>query len=177
MDDKKKKKETKKTDDKSELELIQLKNQVEEFKSKYLRALADYQNLEKRIGQEREGIIKSANNTLILKILPFLDNLEKAEAFVSDPGLKLAKDNLFNILKEVGLQEIEVINKEYDPYTAEVIDMVVGDKDNTVAEVLRKGYRISNKVIRVAQVKVSKKIEVKNPNDKPNPKSETNKNL
>ncbi|KKP67880.1 MAG: Protein GrpE [Candidatus Roizmanbacteria bacterium GW2011_GWA2_35_19] len=171
MDDKKKKKETKKIDDKLELELTRLKNQVEEFKSKYLRALADYQNLEKRVSQEREGIIKSANNTLILKILPFLDNLEKAQAFVNDPGLKLAKDNLFNILKEVGLQEIEVINKEYDPYTAEVIDMVEGNKENIVAAVLRKGYRINSKVLRVAQVKVSKKIEVQNP------KLEANKSL
>ena len=71
----------------------------------------------------------------------------------------MTKDHLFGILKEIGLEEIEVLNKEYDPNSAEVIDIVEGDKDNIVTEVLRKGYKLNDKILQVAQVKVSKKIK------------------
>ncbi len=156
----KKKKETKQLEsEKVNQEIEQLKKQVEEFKNKYLRALADYQNLEKRISEEKFEIIKNANKHLILGLLPFLGNLEKAEVFIKDKGLKITKDHLFNILKEIGLEEIEVLNKEYDPNSAEVIDTVEGDKDNIVTEVLRKGYKLNDKILQVAQVKVSKKVK------------------
>ena len=145
--------------DKLKKETEVLKQQVEEFKNKYLRALADYQNLEKRIAEEKFEIIKNANKHLILGLLPFLGNLEKAEIFIKDQGLKMTKDHLFGILKEIGLEEIEVLNKEYDPNSAEVIDIVEGDKDNIVTEVLRKGYKLNDKILQVAQVKVSKKIK------------------
>lgn len=158
MDDKKKKVETKKpVTDKTNTEIEVLKKQVEEFKNKYLRALADYQNLENRIKQEREWVVDNANRHLVLKLLPFLDNLEKAEVFIKDEGLKIAKDQLEKVLIELGLVEIEVLNKEYDPYTAEVIELVEGDKDNMVTEVIRRGYKMGEKILRVAQVKVSKK--------------------
>lgn len=158
MDDKKKKSETKKpVADKINTEIEALKKQIEEFKNKYLRALADYQNLENRIKQEREWVVGNANRHLVLKLLPFLDNLEKAEVFIKDEGLKIAKDQLEKVLTELGLEEIEVLNKEYDPYTAEVIELVEGDKDNMVTEVIRRGYKMGEKILRVAQVKVSKK--------------------
>jgi molecular chaperone GrpE len=161
MDDKKKKIDNKKPvvekAEKANPEVEALKTQVEEFKNKYLRALADYQNLENRVKSEREWVVENANRNLVLKLLPFLDNLEQASVFVNDPGLKIAKDQLEKILKELGLEEVEVINREYDPYTAEVIELVAGDKDNFVTEVLRKGYRMGEKILRVAQVKVSKK--------------------
>lgn len=138
-------------------EIDQLKKEVLDFKNKYLRALADYQNLENRTISDREEAIKSGNRYLILKLLPFLDNLEKAEIFVKDAGLSLAKNQIEKVLKESGLEEIDVLNKEYDPYTAEVVEMVESDKDNMVVAVLRKGYRMNDKILRVAQVKVGKK--------------------
>lgn len=136
----------------------ELKKQVNEFKNKYLRALADYQNLEKRVNEEKLEIITNANKHLILKLLPFLDTLDKAEIFIKDQGLKMAKDQLFQVLKEYGLEEIDVLNKEFDPSLAEAIDIVKGEKDNFVAEVLRKGYKLADKVLRVAQVRVTKKL-------------------
>ncbi len=158
MDDKKKKSESKKpVVEKTNTEVEVLKKQVEEFKNKYLRALADYQNLENRIKQEREWVVGNANSNLVLKLLPFLDNLDKAEVFIKDEGLKIAKAQLEKVLIDLGLEEIDVLGKEYDPYTAEVIELVGGDKDNMVTEVLRKGYRMGEKILRVAQVKVSKK--------------------
>ncbi len=138
-------------------ELEGTKKQVEELKHKYLRALADYQNYEQRMGDEKAQLIKSANTGLILKLLPFLDNLDKAEIFFKDQGLKMIKEQFHKTLKETGLEEIEVMNKEFDPYVAEVVDIVEGDKDNIIVEVLRKGYGFNGKILRVAQVKVSKK--------------------
>ncbi|HEX7543102.1 MAG TPA: nucleotide exchange factor GrpE [Patescibacteria group bacterium] len=156
--DNKKIKEDKKDNQKFQVEIDQLKQQVEEFKNKYLRALADYQNLEKRIGEERFELIKMANKNLLIKILPFLDNLEKAEVFIKDQGLKISKDHFLQILKETGLEEIDILNKDFDPISAEAVDIVPGKEENKIVEVLRKGYKFEDKIIRVAQVKVSKKL-------------------
>lgn len=147
------------------VEIEKLKQEIEKLKlesldnkNKYLRALADYQNLEKRSGDERIELFKIANQSLLIKILPFLDNLEKAEVFIKDQGLKISKDHFMQILKEAGLEEIELLGKEYDPNFAEAVDIVPGKEDNKVVEVLRKGYKFGDKLIRVAQVKVSKKL-------------------
>ncbi len=156
----KKKNEEKKVDIKKIVEENQLlKKQVEEFKAKYLRALADYQNLEKRTKEEKEEVIKNANKDLILKLLPFLDNLEKAEIFIKDQGLRIVKDHLKQVFLEIGLEEIDVLNKPFDPKTSEAVEIVSGDKDDYVVEVVRKGYKLKDKILRVAQVKVSKLIK------------------
>ncbi len=139
------------------VEIEKLKKEVEEFKNKYLRALADYQNFENRIDQQKEEIKKVGEKQLILKLLPFLDNLEKAEIFVKDQGLKQIKDSFYQILKSDQLEELDVLNKEFDPMTAEAVDMILGEKENIVVEVVRKGYKFGDKILRVAQVKVSKK--------------------
>lgn len=141
-------------------DLEEEKKKSEENKTKYLRALADYQNFENRVASQREELINNANKHLIIKLLSFLDNLDQAEIFVKDNHLKLIKDSFHKMLKEEGLKELEVKGKEYDPYTAEVIDMVEGEKANQVVDVLRKGYEMNGKVIRVAQVKVSRKLEI-----------------
>ena len=65
------------------------------------------------------------------------------------------------ILKETGLIEIDCLNKEYDPVSAEAVDIVLGKENNKVIEVLRKGYKFEDRIIRVAQVKVSKIINLK----------------
>lgn len=137
-------------------EINNLKKQAEEYKNKYLRALADYQNFEKRIIAGKEEIGQNANIILITKLLSFLDGLDKAELFIKDKNLKIIKDNFYKLLSLEGLEEIDVLGHDYDPYTAEVIDLVEGKKDSVVVEVLRKGYKLNGKMLRVAQVKVSK---------------------
>ena len=137
------------------------KQQAEEYKTKYLRALADYQNHERHVQNQRVELIASANKELVLKLLPFIDDLNRAELFIQDKSLVHVKDNFLKILQAEGLKEIDVLNKEYDPYTAEVIDMIAGEKDGVVVEVLRKGYMFNDQIVRVAQVKVSKKVEQK----------------
>lgn len=126
------------------------------YKHSYLRALADYQNFEKRVGEQKEDFIKSASKRIITKLLPLLNNLEKAEVFVKDPGLKLIKDELEKILKEEGLEELKVLGSIYNPEYAEAVEIIDGEQDNKIVEILRKGYKLNGKVIQVAQVKVSK---------------------
>ena len=135
----------------------QLKEELEEYKKKYLRALADYQNLERRVDNEKKEVIKTANEKLLLKILPIIDDLQKAEVFIKDDGLKIVKENFLKFLKDEGVVEIEVLGKEFNPQLAEAVEVVRGEKDNIVVEVLRKGYRLGDKIFRVAQVKVAKR--------------------
>ena len=129
-----------------------------DYKGKYLRALADYQNLEKRVEESKKIFIQKANESLLLKIIPFLDDLERAEIFIKDPNLKLVKENLMKILKDEGVEKIEVLGKGFDPFLCEAVEMVPGEKENIVVEVVRKGYKFKGEVLRVARVKVSKKL-------------------
>lgn len=137
----------------------EMATQKEEYKTKYLRALADYQNYERRIQEQRTEWAKSANKNVILKLLTFLDDLERAEIFIKDSNLVHIKESFSKLLSNEGLEEIEVVNKPYDPYNAEVIDTKVGEEDNIVLSVLRKGYNYKGHLLRVAQVTVSKKAE------------------
>ncbi|MBI4009192.1 nucleotide exchange factor GrpE [Candidatus Roizmanbacteria bacterium] len=158
-EDKAKKQASQKTDvEKLKKEIDELKKQIEDYKNKYLRALADYQNYEKRVKEEKDIVQQVAVINVLLQLLPFLDNLDKAEVFFKDAGLKMVKDSFNKTLQEIGLEEIQVLDKEFDPHLAEAIDVIKGDKDNIVREVLRKGYKYNGKILRVAQVKVSKKI-------------------
>ncbi len=129
----------------------------DEYKIKYLRAIADYQNYERRVQDQRKEWMQNANKKVILKLLDFLDDLDRAEIFVKDVNLTHIKDSFTKLLKAEGLEEIDVLNKAYDPYTAEVIDMKEGQEDNMVISVLRKGYTYNGQLLRVAQVTVSKK--------------------
>lgn len=126
------------------------------WKNKYLRALADYENLEKRTENQTTDIYKRANKKILLKLIDILDVINQAEVFVKDPGLKLVKDEFEKLLAGEGVKRMELEGKEYDPYVAEVIEMVAGDKPNTVSEVVKNGYTLHDEVLRHAQVKVSK---------------------
>lgn len=140
----------------SKVEVAKLKEEIDELRNKYLRALADYQNLEKRVEKEKIDFQKKANKNLILKFLEVLDDLERGEKFISDSGLKLIKEKFIKILEEEGVREIEVLGKVFNPQVAECIEVVEGKRDNIVVEVLRKGYTLNGEVIRVARVKVEK---------------------
>lgn len=142
--------------DKKQDKIKKIQDERDEFKNKYLRALADYHNFEKRINEEKSEILKNATKNVMLRILPFLDNLEKAEVFVKDDGLLIIKKQFLEVLEQEGLKEIEVLNKEFDPHVAEAIDVVKDEKDNVVMDVVRKGYEFKGNVIRPAQVRVSK---------------------
>lgn len=140
--------------EKLEARIAELEQKLEETNSKYLRALADYQNLERQTVGWKEEFTKYANMGLIRKQLEVLDDLEKALKHLQDEGLKLIIGKLKNILSEEGLEEIDILGKEFDPNLAEVVSTKPGDKDNIIVEILQKGYRIGEKVVRPAKVVV-----------------------
>ncbi len=128
----------------------------EQYKQQFLRALADYRNLEKRMTEQRQEIRTQTQAGILAQLLPFLDNLEKAEVFMSDPGLKMIKDQFVRTLRDMDLEEIPLLDTEFDPTTAEAIEVVPGEKNNIIVSVITKGYRSKGRVIRPGQVKVSK---------------------
>jgi molecular chaperone GrpE len=135
----------------------QLVKEIEEWKSKYLRALADYQNLEKRVQTQRQEDIQFAARDLIVKILPILDALEKAEQLLNDQGLQLTVKQFRDVLSSEGVEKFTVLGKKFDPHLMECVEAVESDKEGEVIEEVRAGYTMHEKVIRVVQVKVGKK--------------------
>lgn len=116
---------------------IELENQLK-------RALADYDNLKKRVEKEREEIVKFANSTLILKVLVVTD------------GFELILEQLRQILKEEGTEEIKVnIGEKFNPEIMEAIEKQ-GDEDKVTA-IMQRGYKLHDRVIRPVKVKVGEK--------------------
>ncbi len=128
-------------------------HQVEQLKEKLARALADYQNLEKRFQQESASIIKFSNRELLRKLLEFKDNLERAAQALKDQGLDLIVAQLNQLLAEEQVQEIKALGQSFDPTLMEAEEVVAGDKNKVIA-VIRKGYLLHDRVLRPAKVKV-----------------------
>lgn len=147
-------KDTKKKTDNIKNE--ELQQRIEELEDKYKRALADYQNLEKRAVGERREWIKTANKDLLLRLLPGLDALMLAARHVSDQGLKLSIEKFLEILKNEGVEKIETAEKMFDPISMECIEIVEGEEGKVIEE-LRFGYRLYDNILRPAQVRVGKK--------------------
>jgi len=155
-------KTAKKTSAVSEEEELNLKKQIEDLTGHWKRALADYQNLEKRQAREKEEFVQYASGSLALRFLSVLDHLEKAQDHLKDTGLDLAVKEFKRVLSEEGILEIEVLGHEFNPEEMEAVEMVEGGGDNKVAGVITKGYRLKDKVIRPAKVKVSKIVNSNN---------------
>lgn len=130
------------------IELENLENQLK-------RALADYQNLEKRIAQEKSEWIKMANKDLILRLLPGLDSLILAKKHTKDEGVIVSIKHFLDVLEAEGIKKIETEGQEFDPKTMEVVSTTEG-KENIVVDELRAGYTLYGTVIRPAQVVVGK---------------------
>jgi molecular chaperone GrpE len=137
-------------------ELEQLKQKLEEAEGNYKRALADYQNLQKRVAEQRSDLILSANKDLLLRILSVLDTLILANKHVENEGLKVSINQFLDVLKAEGVTKIKTLGEEFDPHLMECVAIDKGD-DNKVLEELREGYVLNDKVLRPAQVKVGKK--------------------
>ena len=128
---------------------------IKELEEKWKRALADYDNFKKRVEKEKNDFVKFAHASLIDKLLPVLDNLEKAEEHLKDEGLSLAVKQFKSILESEGLKKIEAKGKEFNPETMDAVEVVKGKKDRVI-EVVLDGYLLNDKVLRPAKVKVGK---------------------
>jgi molecular chaperone GrpE len=114
------------------------------------RALADYQNLQRRTQEERKALIKMANQDLCQALLQPLEHLSLAAQNLQDRGLNMVIEQFWKELANFSLQEIPVLGKKFDLQTMEVVDKK--DKGEKVIEVVRKGYQLHDEVIQHAQV-------------------------
>lgn len=131
-----------------------------DYKEQYLRALADYKNLQRKVDEERKSLFEIATIGVLEQLIPTLDLLHQAEIFIKDPGLKMVIAQFEKTIEDMGLTELKLDGTEYDPHTAEVVDMIEeSGKENIVKEVVKRGYKVHERVVRIAQVKVTKKPE------------------
>lgn len=146
------------TPEKTDLDLAN--ERAEEFENKYLRAHAEMQNIQRRANEERQTIQRYRSQDLAKKILPSLDNLERAlqvEGLTDDvkKGLEMVQESLIQALKEEGVEE--VATDVFDPNLHMAVQTVPADDDHpadTIAQVFQKGYRLHERLLRPAMVVV-----------------------
>ena len=124
----------------------------EEYLNGWKRERADFINYKKDEMERIGTLLKYANEEIILKLLPVLDNLSLAVNHIKDNGLEQIKKQLEDFLQKEGIEPIEVIGKQFNPNTMEAVE---GDGE-TVSEEIQRGYTLNGKIIRVAKVKLNK---------------------
>ena len=129
---------------------------------------AEMINFRRRKEEETANMLKYANQDLILEVISVLDNFERAlnldDNNLNDElskflvGFKMIYASLSEILKKYGVEEIEAYEKEFDPsmHQAMMVDKDENKPNNIVLDVLLKGYKLKDRVIRPAAVKVNK---------------------
>jgi molecular chaperone GrpE len=151
-----------------ETKIAELESELAEAKDRRLRLAADFDNLKKRTRQEQLETIQHASADLIGRLLPALDDLHKAldhkpngvdEAWVK--GLELSVRKLDEALSAHGLEPIESVGARFDPKLHEAIgsEESAEHPEDTITSELRRGYRIRDRVVRPALVKVARPPE------------------
>lgn len=149
--------------------IILLKDELEEQKKKtdeyyeYLqRNMAEFDNYKKRIAKERDSLYLNIASDVVEKILPVMDNFEKAvNATCQDEGYKEGTIMIFNqlkdLLKDMEVTEIGEVGEEFDHNLHEAVMHVEDENfgEKIITEVFRKGYIMKGKVVRHAMVKVA----------------------
>ncbi len=161
-------KENKKHKVSKEQQMIEkLTNEKAELTDKVLRLSAEMQNMNKRFEQEKMNIYKYDGEALVKKLLPIIDNFERAINMDDDnltdevskflSGFKMIYSTLISELKNMGVSEIDALGKPFDPTCMEAImtGNVMEEEQGVVLDVLQKGYMYNDKVVRVAMVKVN----------------------
>ena len=157
----KEEKESKKEDKKSvkaEKEIKALKNELAEANDKYLRLAAEYDNYRKRTAKEKSDAYNDAYIDAVKAILPLADSLDKAMQFTpDDEGIKAITKQLKDIFTKIGVSEIESDGKEFDPNLHNAIMHEENEElgENVVTQTFEKGYKLGEKIIRHAMVKVA----------------------
>ena len=154
-------KETEQTPEDAQNEALQKAlERAEDLENKYLRAHAEMQNIQRRANEERQQLQKYRSQDLAKGILPSLDNLERAlavEGLTDDgkKGLEMTRNSLIQALKEEGVEEVVVDNFDHNLHMA--VQTLPADDDHpvdSIAEVLQKGYKLHDRLLRPAMVVV-----------------------
>ena len=145
-----------------EKELAEKEKDLAEEKDKYLRLLAEYDNFRRRTQKEKEGIYNDAISDCIGEFLPLLDNLGRATEASGDAeqvrvGLQMTAKSAIALLEKLGVETFGAVGDRFDP---QLHNAVMHEDDDTrgeseITDVFQKGYRLGERVIRYAMVKVA----------------------
>lgn len=148
-------------------ELEKAKGEAAEYLEQLQRSQAQFANYKKRVEREREEFVGLANAALISKLMPILDDCERAQQTVPDnlqgltwvEGIFLIERRLRMMLEQEGLEEIEAIGKKFDPelHHAAVREETTEYEEDTIISELQKGYRLNDRVLRPSMVRVAAK--------------------
>ena len=147
-----------------EEKLTDAEAQIEELKKQMLYKAAEFDNYRKRVMQEKAELIKNGGTKVITTILPILDDLDRAQQTMDKmedvaackEGVVLIIDKFLKLLKQEGLEKMDVVGKDFDTDFHEAIAMVpAGDeKKGKVIDCVLDGYTLNDKVVRHAKVAV-----------------------
>lgn len=147
-------------------ELRMLQKELLEYKDKYLRLLADSENARKRLQKERQEISRYAVENLIIDFLRPVDNLENALRFAQEMsdevknwafGFQMILAQFKDVLAQNGIIAIDSLGKVFNPHDHDAIEMVESTQEpGTIIEECVKGYKMGDRTIRAARVKVAK---------------------
>ena len=149
-----------------------LQGDLDRFRDLALRTQADFENYKKRAAREKQDATKYANESLLQKLIPVVDNFESAMAAATAPnassealqaGVNMIYSQLKSALIDAGLEEIDASNKPFDPNLHEAVSQqeTAGAPEGQVVQQLRKGYKLRDRLIRPATVIVAKKPAAK----------------
>lgn len=160
--------------------LAELEKKAEEYLNGWKRAKADYINFKKETEQKQKEIIEYANANLLLDLLPLVDQFRSAFTHLSADqkdtewikGIRHIASNLKKLLADYGIEEIPTQGAKFNPELHEAVEHVESDQEEgIILEQVSAGFRLANKVIEPAKVKVAKKI-IKSSNDSQNGSAE-----
>jgi len=143
-------------------EVEQARAEMEQFKDKYARLLAEYENYRRRTAKEKEALWAGAKCDVTASFLPVYDNLERAlkqetadEAYKK--GVEMTMNQLKTVMEKLGVTEIPALGEPFDPKVHNAVMHIEDDTlgENTVVEVFQAGFQLGEKVIRCAMVKVA----------------------
>lgn len=146
-------------------ELTLLQKRYDELNDRYLRLHADLENFKRRSRQEQAAAVKYRAQDLLTQLLPVMDNFERAlqveasekEAIAIKQGVDMVYRQFQTALQGEGLETIEAVGKNFDPFVHQAIMQVKeeGFESGAVIEELQKGYQYKDRVLRPSMVKVN----------------------
>lgn len=146
-----------------EEQLEATKKEVEQYKDKYLRAVAEFDNYRKRTLKEKAELLLNGSEKAVCAFLPILDDFERAIADKTEDvnaikeGMQIIFNKFNKTLESLGVKKIETEGKDFDVDFHEAVAMVPGmddDKKGKVIDCVQTGYQLNDKVIRHAKVAV-----------------------
>lgn len=143
-------------------QLDEVRNSLAATEERFLRLAAEYDNFRKRTAKEKEGIWNDASAAAVTALLPVFDNLERAlKQETADAaykkGVEMTMTGLRDALTKLGVEEIPAQGETFDPNLHNAVMHVEDEnaEENTIVEVFQQGFRLGEKVLRFAMVKVA----------------------